>query len=90
MLLTALEQKQKNINSYKKHTHTFIRTQNALRPLGQRTRAAQPLPVRYPRYTVARLVHADVAAVAEHHLVALLRIRRPTNVTDDVLIVFYT
>lgn len=38
--------------------------------------------------TIAGLVHANVAHIAEYHLISILRIRRTTNVTDDIFIVF--
>lgn len=33
------------------------------------------------------LVHADVALVAEHHVVSLLAVRRAAHVADDVLVI---
>lgn len=35
-------------------------------------------------------MHADVARVTKHHLVALLAVRRATHIADDVLIVLNT
>ena len=69
------------------HRAPLVRTQHALRSLAQVTRATQPLALRYPRDAVAGLVHADVAAITEHHLVALLRVGRPAHVADHVLVV---
>ena len=36
---------------------------------------------------VSYLVHADVALVTEHHVVALLAVGRAAHVADDVLII---
>lgn len=57
------------------HRTAFVRAEHALGPKSQRTCPAQPGPGRYRRDAVARLMHADIAAVAEHHLVPLLRVR---------------
>jgi uncharacterized membrane protein len=34
-------------------------------------------------------MYADIARVTEHHLIALLRVRRSADVTDDILVILY-
>ena len=56
------------------HGAAAVGAELALGLRAERAGAAQPLPGRDVRDAVARLVHADVALVAEHHLVVLLRV----------------
>ena len=68
-----------------------VRTQQTLgleRAAAVAARPAQPAALRYALDAVAGLVHAYVAAVAEHHLVVGLRIRRAAHVAHDRLVVF--
>ena len=54
------------------HGAAAVRAELALGLRAEGARAAQPLAGRDVRDAVARLVDADVALVAEHHLVVLL------------------
>lgn len=61
------------------HRTALVRAEHALGPKSQRTCPAQPGPGWYRCDAVARLVHTDVAAVAEDHLVPLFRVRLNIN-----------
>ena len=57
------------------HGAAAVGAELALGLRAERAGAAEPLAGRDVRDAVARLVHADVALVAEHHLVVLLGVR---------------
>ena len=72
------------------HGAAHHRTQHALgleRATAERARHAQPIAGRYFGDAVAGLVHADVAAVAEDHLVGVLRVGHVTHIAHDALVV---
>ena len=61
------------------HTHTRTHTH---------TLTHSPVPLRNDADSIADLVHAQVAPVTEHHLVALLRLRQLAHIAHRVLVIF--